>query len=132
MNMKTRSPENKISRLLDVIGKPARLRILMAIGTGEACVCHLETLLSMRQAYISQHLMALRSARILATRRSGRFIYYRLRDPNLLEIIRLAGELSGLPQDRLEAIFHNKPLVHCECPKCAANKPAVDLQVQQP
>lgn len=131
MNIKTRSPENKISRLLDVIGKPARLRILMAIGNSEACVCHLESLLGMRQAYISQHLMVLRKARILATRRSGRFIYYRLRDPNLLEIIRLAGELSGVPQDKLEAMIHVDPLPHCECPKCAAVQPATRLQTQQ-
>ncbi|MGW8252092.1 MAG: ArsR family transcriptional regulator, partial [Anaerolineales bacterium] len=66
MNIKSNSPEKKISRLLDVIGKPARLQILLAIGSGEACVCHLESVLGMRQAYISQHLMSMRKSRVLS------------------------------------------------------------------
>ena len=40
--MKKRAPEESISRLLDTIGKSPRILILMAIGEGEACVCHLE------------------------------------------------------------------------------------------
>ena len=65
MNIKTTSPEEQIAQLLRAIDQPARLRILMAIGRSEACVCHLEAMLVLRQAYISQHLMALRHAGIL-------------------------------------------------------------------
>ncbi|NWG07099.1 MAG: winged helix-turn-helix transcriptional regulator [Chloroflexi bacterium] len=49
----------QISPLLSAIASPQRIAILLAIGTGEACVCHLEASLGWRQAYISQHLMAL-------------------------------------------------------------------------
>jgi ArsR family transcriptional regulator len=70
------APEEKISLLLHTLGQPVRIRILLAISDDEACVCHLETMLGLRQAYISQHLMAMRNAGILTTRRDGRFIFY--------------------------------------------------------
>lgn len=53
---------DEIAHLLQTIGQTARLQILLAIGEGEACVCHLEAALGWRQAYLSQHLMALREA----------------------------------------------------------------------
>ena len=55
----------KVSDLLQVISPEPCLEILLAIGAGEACVCHLEAVLGYRQAYISQQLMALREAGLL-------------------------------------------------------------------
>lgn len=78
-------PDEKISRIFRAISTPARIRILMAIGKGEACVCHLEALLDLRQAYISQQLMEIRDAGLLETRREGRYIFYRLTEPDLLD-----------------------------------------------
>ena len=118
--MKTKTAISSISNLLRNIGQPARLRILLAIGMGEACVCHLETLLGYRQAYISQHLMALRQAGLLDTRREGRFIFYRLRDPELLELIRMTGRLAGVDPAELEALTPASPLPQCCCPECLA------------
>lgn len=46
----------------------------MAIGSSEACVCHLEAMPGYRQAVISQHLKALREAGVLGTRRGGKYI----------------------------------------------------------
>jgi ArsR family transcriptional regulator len=60
----------EIAFLLRVLGQPERLSILLLIGKGEACVCHLEAALGLRQAYISQHLMALREANIVIARRN--------------------------------------------------------------
>ena len=78
MNIKSSSEIKKISQLLRAISSTPRLRILLAIGTGEACVCHLEAKLGLRQAYISQHLMDLRKGKVLTSRREGRFIFYRI------------------------------------------------------
>ena len=82
----------QVSGLLETISKPARLRILSAIGQDEACVCHLEAVLGLRQSYISQHLMALRSAGLLDTRREGRYVYYSLCDERILALIAGAAE----------------------------------------
>ncbi len=120
MNIKLPSPENEISLLLRAIDQPARLRILLGIGHVEACVCHLEALLDLRQAYISQHLMALRKAGILATRREGRYIYYRLRDQRLLELIEMASAITGVGEEELQTLTSTDPLPHCECLGCVA------------
>ncbi len=106
-----------MSNLFQVLSVSPRLEILLAIGEGEACVCHLEAALGYRQAYISQHLMALREANLLETRREGRFIYYHLADQRLLGMLRLAGEILGKPVE-------TKPLklFSCECPNCKTTK----------
>ncbi len=84
----------KVSDLLQAIGSEPRLEILFAIGSGEACVCHLEAALGYRQAYISQHLMGLREAGLLNTRRDGKYVYYRLEKPEIMEMVELVARLA--------------------------------------
>ena len=93
-----------------------RVQILLAIGTGEACVCHLESLLELRQAYISQQLMILRKKKIITSRREGKYIFYRLVNPVILEVVRTAAEIVGVPKGSLVIQDHS----NCECPKCAS------------
>jgi ArsR family transcriptional regulator len=119
--MKKRVPEKSISRLLDTIGKPPRILILMAIGEGEACVCHLEAILGYKQAYISQNLMALRKAKLLKSRREGRFVFYKVSDHRLLNLIHNAGEIAGIPEEELQALDHSSRLPSCCCPNCVGN-----------
>jgi len=110
--MKTMTIAQKISSVLEEIAHPARLAILLSIGSEEACVCHLEALLGRRQAYISQHLMALRDAGILLTRREGKFIFYRLRDPMLLRLIELVAKMENVD------ISDVPTSATCNCPSC--------------
>ncbi|MGD2156567.1 MAG: metalloregulator ArsR/SmtB family transcription factor [Anaerolineales bacterium] len=128
MNIKSPPSTKKISRLLRTVHQLPRVRILLGIGRGEACVCHLEALLGYRQAYISQHLMALRKAKLLATRREGRYIFYRLRDPELLDLICQAGVVAGVPATELEALTQDESLPQCICPDCGGeSKTGVEL-----
>src|SRR5512139_261198 len=107
----------QIAAPIEAIASPQRVAILLAIGEGEACVCHLEAILGKRQAYISQHLMALRRADVLLDRRDGRFVYYRIADPSLLGLVRSAGHLAGVDIDV-------PPITTaCECPHCSEQKP---------
>jgi ArsR family transcriptional regulator len=110
------SPFDSLARLLQTIGQPARLQILLAIGEGETCVCHLEATFGWRQAYLSQHLMALRKAGLLEGRRQGRFIHYRIPDPRLLALIRQAAELRNVPLPDLA------PSPGCGCPNCRCKR----------
>ncbi len=109
----------QISAPLTAIAAPQRIAILLAIGTGEACVCHLETALGWRQAYISQHLMALRKADILQDRREGRYIFYRLKDVSLLDLITTSARLSGLSPESVSALINAQVNPSCECPQCS-------------
>ena len=115
-NMSKRIPPHEtISELLSTIGNPVRVQILLAIGIGEACVCHLESLLELRQAYISQQLMTLRKKKIINSRREGKYIYYRLVDSEILGVIQSAGEIMGVPKDAFVIQDH----FNCECPRCS-------------
>ncbi len=115
---KNPNPLESIASLLETISPLTRLQILLAIGTGEVCVCHLEAALGLRQAYISQHLMALRKADILLDRREGRYIFYRLKDPSLLDLITASAVLSGIPVKDVSSLI-NKKSTACQCPHCA-------------
>jgi DNA-binding transcriptional ArsR family regulator len=53
------------------LAHPVRLQILDMLRRGEACVCHMETALDKRQAYISQQLMVLRDAGLVDARKDG-------------------------------------------------------------
>jgi DNA-binding transcriptional ArsR family regulator len=121
----TNTPTNlsKVSDLLGVISSKQRLEIILAIGEGEACVCHLEARLGYRQAYISQQMMALREAGLLDSSRNGKYIFYRLAKPDILELLQNAAKIAGLDKVKLEPSRHEK---QCACPHCA---PAISSSI---
>lgn len=108
----------QIASPLTAIASSQRVAILLAIGTGEACVCHLETALGWRQAYISQHLMALRKADVLSDRREGRYVFYRLKNASLLDLITGAASLAGLSAESVSALINTRTYPACACPQC--------------
>ena len=118
--------QDTLAALFRALSQPVRLEILLAIGTGEACVCHLEAVIGQRQAYISQQLMTLREAGIVESRREGRNIYYRLKNSQVLDLIRAASEISGLEQDALEISGPADLLDDCPCPKCGTGQPETE------
>lgn len=120
--MKTTNFEKKTGKLFSVIGNPFRIKLLLILGEGEACVCHLEALLGKRQAFISQHLMALRKAGILQTRREGKYVYYRLADLETISFIHKAGELVGLEDEQYPQLYDPGFSHECPCPKCLSQR----------
>jgi ArsR family transcriptional regulator len=105
------------AHILSLLGQTNRLRILLALGEHEACVCHLETCLGMRQATISQHLMALRDAGLVTTNREGKNIFYRLARPDILAIIQQTNLITGTDFHELKDLSHKK-YENCPCPHC--------------
>lgn len=89
------------------------LQILKEIGGDEAGARHLETHLDIRQATLSQHLMALREAGVLDTRRDDCFIYIHILDRQLLEIIDNIAALAGVAMQA-----SNQTQQACGCPRC--------------
>jgi ArsR family transcriptional regulator len=112
------SNDKLIGKLFKTMGDPFRVRLLLSLSEREACVCHLECLLGKRQAYISQHLMSLREAGIVTARREGKYIFYNLKDGEVLDLIRRAAEIAGLTKDELKATVKTTNLSSCECPQC--------------
>jgi DNA-binding transcriptional ArsR family regulator len=101
---------------------PTRLAILEMLREGEECVCHMEAMLGLRQAHISQNLMVLRKAGFVSDRRDGWNIFYRVTKPevyNVLDamktVIAPAGSGSKKDKVKISANFIN---ADCICPKC--------------
>lgn len=110
----------QIAACLSAIASPQRIAILLTIGNGEACVCHLEAALGWRQAYISQHLMALRKENILQDRREGRYVFYKLKNTALLNLLINSAPFSGLSAETVSAVINIQVYPSCECPHCVA------------
>ena len=91
------TPSVPAAEVFALLGQPERLKIVLAIGRGHACVCHLTAVLGLRQAYISQQLMLLRAANLVTAERCGRHIFYSLSDPRWLDLIEQAAALVGTP-----------------------------------
>ena len=64
--------------LFKALADATRLRILGLLLTGEVCVCHIHDALKIPQSKASRHLAYLRRARLVAARRAGTWMHYRL------------------------------------------------------
>jgi len=77
----------RIARRLQLLSHPARLQIVTELRKKEACVSELQAVLDRPQPYISQQLCVLRQAGIVACRKEGQFVYYRLVDPFVEQLV---------------------------------------------
>lgn len=74
-------------RFFKVLGDDNRLRILQVLGHGERSVSEILEQTRLPQTLASFHLRILREAGVLITERRGPFIYYRLADRSLLNLL---------------------------------------------
>jgi DNA-binding transcriptional ArsR family regulator len=76
-------------RLLKVLSNPDRLRILCRLAEGEMSVGQLEDSLGIRQPTLSQQLTVLREEALVATRREGKHIHYRIDSPQAMAVMQV-------------------------------------------
>jgi ArsR family transcriptional regulator, arsenate/arsenite/antimonite-responsive transcriptional repressor len=67
-----------VERFFQALGDNTRLRLLNLMGEQEVCVCYFVEILGNPQPKISRHLAYLRSAGIVAARREGKWMHYRI------------------------------------------------------
>ena len=84
---------DRASEFLKSLASPLRLRILCLIIEGERPVGEIADTLGVRQSAVSQHLALLRKDGLVAPRRDGQTIYYRLADRNVKKVVKLLHEL---------------------------------------
>lgn len=73
--------------LLKGFADPTRLRILCLLRDGEVCVHDIVTVSGISQSGVSHQLRVLRDARLVAARRDGRHVYYRLADEHVRALL---------------------------------------------
>jgi len=69
---------DELAQLFTILAEPVRLRLLGLLSSGELCVCKLFPALGLPQSTVSRHLGILRQAKIVAARRKGTWVHYRL------------------------------------------------------
>ena len=80
------------AELLKVFGDSTRIRIIFVLCQSEMCVCDIAGLLGMTQSAISHQLRVLKQARLVASRREGKAIFYSLADSHVKTIFYYAME----------------------------------------
>jgi DNA-binding transcriptional ArsR family regulator len=95
------------AKVLRCIGHPVRLRIIELLDQGgERNVSAIQEAVGLEQAIASQHLNLMRDKGILASRRDGVNVFYRIRDEKVVQIIGClracdaAASRNGGPSDR--------------------------------
>jgi ArsR family transcriptional regulator len=108
-------PKNRkpltMERLFRVLADRTRLRLLNLMTGQEICVCYLVEVLKTSQPKISRHLAYLRNSGIVAARREGRWMHYRVVPPSdaatariLEEVQQRLAEDATMQQDRARLV----------------------------
>lgn len=96
------SPKNyDLAFLFAALADRTRLRLLNLMNGKEVCVCYFVEILGQSQPKISRHLAYLRRAGIVAARREGKWMHYKIVPPNQAGAARVLNEtLSALTNDK--------------------------------
>jgi ArsR family transcriptional regulator len=101
------SPKNyDLALLFAALADRTRLRLLNLMNGKEVCVCYFVEILGQSQPKISRHLAYLRRAGIVAARRDGKWMHYKIVAPShtgaakiLCETLAVLGEDKGMQAD---------------------------------
>jgi ArsR family transcriptional regulator, arsenate/arsenite/antimonite-responsive transcriptional repressor len=127
-----------MEKLFRVLADRTRLRLLSLMTGQEICVCYLVEMLKTSQPKISRHLAYLRGSGIVAARREGRWMHYRVVPPSdpaaariLEEVQRRLAEDGAMQQDRarlVKACCMRQKLVRLSKAPPPAALPRMDLE----
>jgi DNA-binding transcriptional ArsR family regulator len=72
-----------------ILGDPSRLKIVMALKSGEMCVCDIAAFIGLSESAVSHQLRRLRELAIVKHRREGQVLYYSLDDEHINDLIKI-------------------------------------------
>ena len=81
-----------LAQIFKALADVTRLRILWALEKEEMCVCDLAALLGLTESAVSHQLRLLRNLQLVANRRDGVVLYYRLTDRHVSQLIKVTLE----------------------------------------
>ena len=110
------------------LSDPSRVRMLLALRGGELCVCQITELFGFAPSTVSKHLSILHHADLIRSRKSERWVYYRLPDKSAPVAVREALDwvhksLARTPESaadarKLKRILKQDLAVICRRQKC--------------
>jgi DNA-binding transcriptional ArsR family regulator len=79
----------RLSSIFKALGDPSRLRIALALRSGEMCVCDLAALLGVSESAVSHQLRRLRDLALVRPRRDAQCLYYSLDDHHVEDLLQV-------------------------------------------
>jgi ArsR family transcriptional regulator len=103
-NHKAKARDNvPLEVLFNALADRTRLRLINLMAEQEMCVCYFIEVLGAPQSKISRHLAYLRKAGIVAARREGKWMHYRL-------VIPAESHAAAILKTTLDALRKNKDI----------------------
>ena len=81
---------DETAEFFKVLGDPTRLKIVFALYGHELCVNEVSTAIDLSLSAVSHQLALLKRARLVAARREGKQVFYRLDDDHVSTILAMA------------------------------------------
>jgi ArsR family transcriptional regulator len=78
-----------LAAFFGALADATRAKIVHLLLHQELCTCDIAAVLGVSHSCVSQHLRILRELRLVASRRAGKFVYYRLDDSHIALLIQL-------------------------------------------
>lgn len=101
-----------------------RIRILLALREQDLCVCQVTAFLDLAPSTTSKHLSLLRQARLIESRKRGKWVYYHLAADSASPLVKsaLAWAVENLTDDhvilkdreRMKKILEREDLLGCK------------------
>ena len=115
------SPEMVVglADFFSIFGDSTRVRILLALDSGEMCVCDISETLGMSMSATSHQLRMLREAHLVSSRREGKNICYSLCDDHVRVVLETAVEhlseriFCGFRSTPFHPIYRCRPVGRC-------------------
>ncbi len=114
-------------KTMKALSDPSRVKILKMLEGGEMCVCELREALGLAQPTVSKHLKVLEEAGLVASRKEGLWVNYRLAAENRYGEFMLASLHGWLGDDpEIQATLAKLPAIdrHALCGGATARPPA--------
>lgn len=107
-----------VADVFRTLAHPDRIRLLGLLQQGERDVTQLHRTMRVSQSVTSQHLKLLKMHGVVSERREGRHVYYRLSNPQVVELISAALDLKFRELDgessRVQLVQEMKALWHVD------------------
>jgi len=110
--------EQSFVKVMKALSDPSRVKVIKALEVRELCVCELRAVLGLAQPTVSKHLKVLEEAGLVASRKEGQWVHYRLAPSSIYAETMLENLQSWLANDpAVRAVLTQLPSVdrHALC-----------------
>lgn len=115
MKKNSESPHYDLELLFSALADRTRLRLLGLMGDTEVCVCFFVEVLKVPQPKVSRHLAYLRKAGVVAARRDGKWMHYRIVPPGDERAARVFSEVRTWLMEEEQMRLDREKLMNVCC-----------------